>query len=247
LGETQSKTQKVTKILEGTTDRSFKTIKTVIKSNNDAYINFEVTQQGIKHLYKQNRDQEAGTRSVAAVSTPSKNKREFTGPARGGGRQGGRGCGSCGAGRGNGTGRSPNTTSYGPNCLNHGIGHYDKEIFDKFTTEQKPNFFAAQDKAKTETTKCRPRQISCVSTQPSSILRPSTYPVTANPVPPPDLTDASVHPFLRESINTDIPAVNDKIYCRGLHSFHTNSARWVGTVLNVDSSESRPDLDDFLR
>jgi hypothetical protein len=87
-------------------------------------MNFEVTQQRIKHLYEQNRDQEAGTRRVAAVSTTSKNKRKYTGPARGGGRQGGRG-----RGRGSGgAGRSPNTTPYGPNRLNHGIGHYDKDI-----------------------------------------------------------------------------------------------------------------------
>jgi hypothetical protein len=142
LGETQSETQKVTNFLEGITDRSFETIKTVFKSNNDAYINFEVTQQRIKHSYEQNRDQEAGTRRVAAVSTTSKNKRKYTGPARGGGQQGGRGCGSGGAGRGNVAGRSPNTTSYGPNRLNHGIGHYDKDIFDKFAPEQKAKFFA---------------------------------------------------------------------------------------------------------
>jgi hypothetical protein len=249
LGEAQSETQKVTNFLEGITDRSFETIKTVIKSNNDAYMNFEVTQQRVKHLYEQNRDQEAGTRRVAAVSTTSKNKRKYTGPARGGGRQGGRGRGrgSGSSGRGGGAGRSPNTTPYGPNRLNHGIGHYDKDIWDKFTPEQKAKLIADREKAKTDASQGRPRQISCVSTQPSSILRPTTYPVTTIRPPTTDLTDVSVRPFLRESINTGILAVDDEIYRRGLQSFHTSSARWAGAASKADSTESRPILDDFLR
>jgi hypothetical protein len=101
LGETQSETQKVTNFLDGITNRSFKTIKTVIKSSNKAYDDFKVAKQRIKHLYEKISDQEVATQRVTAVSTASK-KKQKDGTARGGGCSGGRGRGWY-VGRGGGT------------------------------------------------------------------------------------------------------------------------------------------------
>jgi hypothetical protein len=112
LGEVISETKKVNDFLSNITDPKFDTIKTFITGDANLNNNFEICQQRARQMVDQVTTQNANKRNVSAVATrpaARSNKRQQGGKA-GGRRQ---------------------------RPMNRGIFHYQKDVWDKMTEEQK--------------------------------------------------------------------------------------------------------------
>jgi hypothetical protein len=112
LGEVNSEMKKVNDFLSNITNPKFDTIKTFITS--DAYINsnFETCQQRARQMVDQVTTQNANERNVSVVATRPVNRSNKR-------RQGGK----------------PDGRRQRP--MNRGLFHYQKDVWDKMTDEQK--------------------------------------------------------------------------------------------------------------